>query len=153
MLRARRPRFWHWLALAAALLLVIAPPVSQLRQAQQQGHASAIDALQAVCTGQGLRWVAAATLGLPTTSLDAAAHALHPGHADAGADAHPPGHMDGHDACAYCGLAARLLPLLALLACVLALAWHGPAPAPLPLARHAPACWPAHGARGPPSIA
>jgi len=71
-------------------------------------------------------------------------HAHHPAHEDA------PAHDHGHDACGYCVLATRMLPVLAL---VLAL--------PLPQrARHvpqrvlsAPAArfeWPAHSPRGPP---
>ncbi|MET7141108.1 DUF2946 family protein [Xanthomonas sp. PPL139] len=100
MVRLRQlPSCWAALAALALGLLLLAPPISQWRQAQAQ--AAALQD-QALCTSGGLRLAA----------LAGAVSAAHGGHHDDAGLAHAP-------ACDYCLLAARLLPWVALLLALL----------------------------------
>ncbi|WP_254460647.1 DUF2946 family protein [Xanthomonas sacchari] len=131
MFRLRQPSSpWAALAALALGLLLLAPPISQWRQAQ-----AAATGLQdqALCSGGGLR----------LSGLAGAALAAHGGHHDDAGLAHAP-------ACDYCLLAARLLPWVALLLALLP--WRCP-PAPVAALRsRVVSAIPrrAHPARGPP---
>jgi len=123
---------WGTLAMLAIVLMLAAPLLSRWQQARSGDWAAA--AASALCTSRGLQSV----LALPALSL--------PAHAGA----HDDGGMAHEQACDYCLLAARLLPLLALL--LLVLPWLRQR-APLAASR-APVVdtgiWRAHAARGPP---
>ena len=116
----------------AIVLMLAAPLLSRWQQARSGDWAAA--AAGALCTSSGLQSV----LALPAVSSPA-----HSGAHDGGGMAH-------EQACDYCLLAARLLPLLAVL--LLVLPWLRPH-APL-AAQRAPVVdsgvWRAHAARGPP---
>ncbi|MDV0440314.1 DUF2946 family protein [Xanthomonas sacchari] len=100
MVRLRQlPSCWAALAALALGLLLLAPPISQWRQARAE--ATALQD-QALCTSGGLRLAA----------LAGAVSAAHGGHHDDAGLAHAP-------ACDYCLLAARLLPWVALLLALL----------------------------------
>lgn len=87
--------------------------------------------------------------------MSAEEHALHMAGGDV-AKQKPSAPADPHaahgEACDYCTMASRLLPLLALLL-VLAPLLYRLAP-PVPRTQYVPAClrWPAHPARGPPQL-
>ncbi|WP_369915817.1 DUF2946 family protein [Xanthomonas sp. NCPPB 3005] len=133
MIRRRQPTsLWGTLALLAIALMLAAPLLSRLQQARSGDWAAA--AAEALCTSRGLQ---------PVLALPAASSPAHAGVHDDGGMAH-------EQACDYCLLAARLLPLLALL--LLVLPWlrqRAPLAAP-----RAPVVdtgiWRAHAARGPP---
>ncbi|WP_295928118.1 DUF2946 family protein [uncultured Xanthomonas sp.] len=131
MVRLRQlPSCWAALAALALGLLLLAPPISQWRQARAEA-ATLQD--QALCTSDGLRLAA----------LAGAVSAAHGGHHDDAGLAHAP-------ACDYCLLAARLLPWVVLLLALLP--WRCP---PVPVAaRHSlvvtAAARRAHPPRGPP---
>ncbi|MBB4126925.1 hypothetical protein GGR77_002239 [Xanthomonas translucens] len=116
----------------AIVLMLAAPLLSRWQQARSGDWAAA--AASALCTSRGLQSILA---------LPAAASPAHAGTHDDGGVAHG-------QACDYCLLAARLLPVLALL--LLVLPWLRQ-PAPLATSR-APVVgtdiWRAHAARGPP---
>ena len=120
------------LAVVAIVLMLAAPLLSRWQQARSGGWAAA--AAGALCTSRGLQSIFA----LPAVSL--------PAHAGV----HDEDGMPHAQACDYCLLAARLLPLLALL--LLVLPWLRQRP---PLASPRPpvvdtCIWRAHAARGPP---
>lgn len=131
MVRLRQlPSCWAALAALALGLLLLAPPISQWRQAQAE--ATALQN-QALCTSGGLRLAA----------LAGAMSAAHGGHHDDAGLAHAP-------ACDYCLLAARLLPWVALLLALLP--WRCP-PAPVAVLRRrvvTATARRAHPVRGPP---
>ncbi|MBB5942312.1 DUF2946 family protein [Xanthomonas sp. 3307] len=131
MFRLRQPpSLWAVLAALALGLLLLAPPISQWRQAQAE--AAALQD-QALCTSGGLRLAA----------LAGAMSAAHGGHHDDAGLAHAP-------ACDYCLLAARLLPWVALLLALLP--WRCP-PAPVAALRRrvvTATARRAHPVRGPP---
>ncbi|MET0551018.1 MAG: DUF2946 family protein [Xanthomonas sp.] len=131
MFRLRQPpSLWTALAALALGLLLLAPPISQWRQAQAE--AAALQD-QALCTSGGLRLAA----------LAGAMASAHGGHHDDAGLAHAP-------ACDYCLLAARLLPWVALLLALLP--WRC-LPAPLAALRSraiTATARRAHPARGPP---
>lgn len=131
MFRLRQPPpFWAALAALALGLLLLAPPISQWRQAQAE-PAALQD--QALCSSGGLRLVALAGAG----------PVAHGGHRDDAGLAHAP-------ACDYCLLAARLLPWVALSLALLS--WRCP-PAPLAALRSCvvmATARRAHPPRGPP---
>lgn len=116
----------------AIVLMLAAPLLSRWQQARPGAGVAAAGAL---CTSRGLQALPA----LPTVAMS-----LHAGVRDDG------GGMPHEPACDYCVLAARLLPLLALL--LLVLPWLRQR------ATLAPPCpplvgagsWRAHAARGPP---
>ena len=176
-LRPPLPAFWLWLAMAAGLLMAIAPVVSYGLQALAQGstdhsaHTGTHPPSGARETGHG---------HTPTTQASAhASHAVDHGHHPSPttptihADSHPAGHSlaaiaadptadaaasnphaEHGAACDYCLIAARALGVL------LALLWLLPAPASTGAAPTSPPAvvsgrlaWPAHPARGPPLIA
>ncbi|WP_372183627.1 DUF2946 family protein [Xanthomonas axonopodis] len=142
MLRlSRRHRLLPLLACLAVVLMLVAPLISRWSQAQP---------IEPMCMG-------AAALS--------AERALHAGHrtpppglaadAHSGAVVNMP-HAGTHDAathgeaCDYCVLAARLLPLLmAALLCLLQL-WPTPAPTLTQASARSVFRWAALGARGPP---
>ncbi|MCC4589838.1 DUF2946 family protein [Xanthomonas campestris pv. cannae] len=100
MVRLRQlPSCWAALAALALGLLLLAPPISQWRQARTEAAAQQD---QALCTSGGLRLAA----------LAGAVSAAHGGHHDDAGLAHA-------SACDYCLLAARLLPWVALLLALL----------------------------------
>ncbi|QDI02486.1 DUF2946 domain-containing protein [Xanthomonas cerealis pv. cerealis] len=120
------------LAVVAIVLMLTAPLLSRWQQARSGDWAAA--AAGALCTSGGVQSI----LALPAVSL--------PGHTGA----HDDGRMLHAQACDYCLLAARLLPLLAVL--LLLLPWLRQRP---PLASPRPpvvdrCSWRAHAARGPP---
>ncbi|KMM75946.1 hypothetical protein ACP93_09025 [Xanthomonas sp. NCPPB 1128] len=131
MVRLRQlPSCWAALAALALGLLLLAPPISQWRQAQAE--ATALQN-QALCTSGGLRLAA----------LAGAMSAAHGGHHDDAGLAHAP-------ACDYCLLAARMLPWVALLLALLP--WRCP-PAPVAVLRRRVVtafARRAHPVRGPP---
>lgn len=116
----------------AVVLMLAAPVLSRWQQARSGDWAAAT--ASALCTSRGLQSV----LALPALSL--------PAHAGA----HDDDGMAHEHVCDYCLLAARLLPLLALL--LLVLPWlrqRAPLAAPrAPVV--ATGIWRAHAARGPP---
>jgi len=129
---SRFQRAMHHLALTAMVLMLCMPLVSRWQQVEVQ-HAQ--DDLE-MCLSAASR----AALGMD-------GHAHHPA---TGEDAPPHDHHQGHDACGYCVLATRMLPVLALVL-VLPL----PQQARHSRQRHLPAPpfaaeWPAHSPRGPP---
>jgi hypothetical protein len=133
MLRSRP--FRHWmarLALAAVLLLALAPTVSRWVESSRQRLP---DALLAMCTGDGL-------------SLVRPASAWTDVQADQGQPAPVGAAQDEH--CPHCPLLAKITPLL-LAALVLAPLRAGPPPVDAPT-RALPAIVLPHGlgARGPP---
>lgn len=145
-LRPPLPAFWLWLAMAAALLMAIAPVVSYGLQALAQGHAD-----HSAHTGTHPLSGAHETGQVHTPTTQASAHASHAvdhGHhpvaspATAHTDSHPAGHglatiaadptadaaasnphAEHGAACDYCLIAARALGVL------LALLWLLPSPA------------------------
>ena len=139
--------FWLYLAMAAAVLMAVAPVVSWTLQALHAGHATAT------------------RVSLPDPAQE------HDGHGNV-RDAHPHQQSQVHGtapatsstaatnphashgaACDYCLIAARLLP--AVFCLLLALLWFGQPAVPVPprTGSPVPARWPAHGARGPPLLA
>lgn len=134
-------RWMLLLALAAALLMALAPVVSRGMQAVQGAHASMAHAMPAMAMAGG-------TQALPP-AMDA-----HAGHADAvgatGKTPAPDPHAAHGEACDYCTMASRLLPWLAVLLLLVPLLYRiAPQPARASLFS-AGLRWPAHPARGPP---
>lgn len=134
-------RWMLLLALAAALLMALAPVVSRGMQAVQGAHASMAHAMPAMAMAGG-------TQALPP-AMDA-----HAGHADAvdatGKTPAPDPHAAHGEACDYCTMASRLLPWLAVLLLLAPLLYRiAPQPARASLFS-AGLRWPAHPARGPP---
>lgn len=122
------------LAVVAIVLMLAAPLLSRWQQARSGDWAAA--AAGALCTSRGLQSI----LALPALSV--------PAHAGA----HDDGGMPHEQACDYCLLAARLLPLLALV--LLVLPWlrqRAPLAAPR-MPAVAAGLWRAHPARGPPAF-
>lgn len=171
------PAFWLWLAMAAGLLMAIAPVVSYGLQAWSQGHAD-----HSAHTGTHPLSGAHETGQVHTPTTQASAHASHAvdhGHhpvaspATAHTDGHPAGHglatiaadptadaaasnphAEHGAACDYCLIAARALGvLLALLWLLPAPRGSGTAPSSPPAVIAGRLAWPAHAARGPPLIA
>lgn len=132
MTRRRPTSPWRTLAALAIVLMLAAPLLSRWQQARSGDWAAA--AAGALCTSSGLQSV----LALPAVSS----------HAHSGA--HDDGGIAHEQACDYCLLAARLLPLLAVL--LLVLPWlHQRAPLAAPRAPLVDTgTWRAHAARGPP---
>ncbi len=135
MIRRRPPSPWRTLAVLAIVLMLVAPPLSRWQQARSGDWVAATAG--ALCTSHGLQ----STPALPVVSS-----LSHIG-------VHEDGGMPHEQACDYCLLAARLLPLLALLLLVLRWSRH-PAPiaAPRPPAAEG-GMWRAHAPRGPPRSA
>ncbi|KLD78104.1 DUF2946 domain-containing protein [Xanthomonas hyacinthi] len=124
---------WGTLAMLAIVLMLAVPLLSRWRQARSGDWAAA--AAGALCTSRGLQSI----LPLPAVGL--------PAHH---AGAHDDGGMLHEQACDYCLLAARLLPLLALLWLVLPwLRQRAPLASPRPPVVDT-GTWRAHAARGPP---
>lgn len=182
-LRPPLPAFWLWLAIAAALLMAIAPVVSYSLQAWAQGSAdhSAHPGVhpQASAHDLGQGHAPNPPAAQVTVHTGHASHAVDHGHHASPttpaihADGHPAGHTAAHldsdpganaaasnphaehgAACDYCLIAARALGVL------LALLWLLPAPASTGTTPTSPPAvvsgrlaWPAHAARGPPLIA
>ncbi|ATS22287.1 hypothetical protein PK69_04480 [Xanthomonas phaseoli pv. phaseoli] len=145
MLRlSRRHRLLPLLACLAVVLMLVAPLISRWSQAQP---------IEPMC------------MGVPALSAESSLHAGHRTQPPAMAvDAHPGAvvntqHAGSHDAathgeaCDYCVLAARLLPVLIVaLLCLLQLR-PTPAPAVTQASARAVFRWAALGARGPPLAA
>ncbi len=135
-------RWMLLLALAAALLMALAPVVSRGMQAVRGAHASMAHAMPAMAMPGG-------TQDMPP-AMDA-----HAGHAGAAAGTTgkapaPDPHAAHGEACDYCTMASRLLPWLAVLLVLAPLLYHI-APQPLRASLfNAGLRWPAHPARGPP---
>ncbi|WP_082473445.1 MULTISPECIES: DUF2946 family protein [Xanthomonas] len=137
MRQRRTPlRTFAWLAIMAAMLMAVAPVVSRLAQAA----AVAPPIVSELCHHGETAVAAIAEAATPT------AHAR--GGAPIGSD-----HTRQHDACDYCALAARMLPVL--------LAVWLPLAAPAPPVFASPDTLPivtgrfryAHAPRGPPASA
>ncbi|PPT92410.1 hypothetical protein XthCFBP4691_04140 [Xanthomonas theicola] len=122
---------WEALAVLAMALMLAAPLLSRWQQARSGDRAAAAGPL---CSSRGLQSLPP----LPVVPVP-----VHPGTHDGAGLPHAP-------ACDYCLLAARLLPVLALVLVVLRWLRH-PAPraAPRPPAAQR-GMWRAHAARGPP---
>lgn len=129
------------LALAATLLMALAPVVSRWMQAGQGTHAT-----------MGHAWPA---MAMPA-EMRADPHAMdaHAGHgaahdtADKALPADP--HAAHGEACAYCTMASRLLPWLAVLLVLAPLPYRTAPQPPRATVFTAGLRWPAHPARGPP---
>ncbi|WIH04101.1 DUF2946 family protein [Xanthomonas translucens pv. graminis] len=134
MTRRRPTSPWRTLAVLAIVLMLVAPLLSRWQQGRPGDWGAATAGV--LCTSRGLQ----AILALPAVSS--------PGHAGA----HDDGGMAHAQACDYCLLAARLLPLLGGL--LLVVPWLRPR---APLAAPRPPVvdtrsWRAHAARGPPLL-
>ncbi|WMJ70316.1 DUF2946 domain-containing protein [Stenotrophomonas sp. 24(2023)] len=139
MTRLFRPqRLLLQLAVLATLLMVLAPLVSRVLQAQPMDPA-AMMGMDHAAMGHDMH----------DMGMDMAGHDQHGAAPDAPARPADPHAMHG-EACDYCVLAMRLLPWLAVVVLLLPLQWRPRLAFPwtrplLPLPR-----WPAHAARGPP---
>lgn len=139
--RCPRPAIWLWLAMAAALLVAIAPVVSRSLQAMHDSHAATT-----VTPGHLV----------PAPAMDGHAGGHH--HHDPATPPPAPAaatnpHADHGAACDYCLIAARALAMVVAVLLVLLLRLPPTqAPPPRRLALASPA-WPAHPARGPPPSA
>lgn len=129
------------LALAATLLMALAPVVSRWVQAGQGAHASMAHAMPA--------------MAMPDT-VPAEHHAMdaHAGHgaAESAIGKTPPAdpHAAHGEACDYCTMASRLLPWLAVLLVLAPLLYRIAPQSPRATVFAAGLRWPAHLARGPP---
>jgi len=129
------------LALAATLLMALAPVVSRWMQAGQGTHATMAHAMPA--------------MAMPD-AMPAGHHAMdaHAGHGTAHdtADKAPPAdpHAAHGEACDYCTMASRLLPWLAVLLVLAPLPYRIAPQPPRAAVFTAGLRWPAHPARGPP---
>ena len=167
------PAVWLWLAMAAALLMAIAPVVSYTLQALGAAQEAAVH--QATSAPAGHTQPAAhhgdhtahPVLPPPAAATHAVTHDTHDTHtgahghdvaADTATHTAPTAasnpHADHGAACDYCLIAARALAVIAALLWLL-LAPHNAGLRPTGPATRAPARqpWPAHAARGPPLIA
>ena len=135
------------LAFAAALLMAVAPVVSrwvQSHHAAHEGMAMPGHAMASTAEGEGHAMHA---------GMD---HAMHMGHAAGTAAPSPKPQMpaDPHaahgEACDYCTMASRLLPMLALLLVLAPLLYRLAPASPRRIDLPASLRWPAHLARGPP---
>lgn len=136
----------HRLAVLAVVLMVCAPLVSRWLAA------GAMDEICAQGQAESLAMVGMSAPP-PMQAHDAAdMHMAHHSSMSMG-DMGMSGHVDHGALCAYCVLAANLLPGVLILLVLLAAA---PVSMPLPVWRRIPVhslAWPAHPARGPPLAA
>ena len=134
------------LAALAVLLMLVAPLVSRWVQTQREM------ALGAMCTAQGMEMSAVLPMMGMVHDMSGMAHDMRGGyvHGEKGG-----GHADGgmathEEACEYCALAARLLPLLLVLVLLAPLLYRQASPLWRAFVFVAGVHWPAHPARGPP---
>lgn len=129
------------LALAATLLMALAPVVSRWVQTGQDAHASMAHAMHGTAM--------AGDMPAAHPAMDA-----HAAHMAAGGDAARPPPADPHaahgEACDYCTMASRLLPWLAVLLVLAPLLYRIAPQPPRAAVFTAGPRWPAHPARGPP---
>lgn len=129
------------LALAATLLMALAPVVSRWMQAGQGSHATMAHAMPAM---------------VMPGDMPAEHHAMdaHAGHraAESMIGKTPPAdpHAAHGEACDYCTMASRLLPWLAVLLVLAPLLYRIVPQSPRATVFTAGLRWPAHLARGPP---
>lgn len=132
------------LALAAALLMALAPVVSRWIQSAPGAHTAMAHAMTSMA-------MAPPAPAVPPLSD---AHAAHAGHMDAATDTDKPRPQDPHaahgEACDYCTMASRLLPWLALLLVLAPVLYRVAPQAPRTTVSSAGLRWPAHPVRGPP---
>ena len=141
-------RWMLLLALAAALLMALAPVVSRWIQSAPGTHTAMAHAMAPMA-------MAPSAPAVPPMSD---AHAAHAGHMDAGKatapDTDKPRPPDPHaahgEACDYCTMASRLLPWLALLLVLAPVLYRVAPQAPRATVSSAGLRWPAHPVRGPP---
>ncbi len=137
------------LALAAALLMALAPVVSRWIQSAPGTHTAMAHAMAPMA-------MALSAPAVPPLSDAHAAHAGHVGHTGAATatDTDKPRPPDPHaahgEACDYCTMASRLLPWLALLLVLAPVLYRVAPQAPRATVSSAGLRWPAHPARGPP---
>lgn len=125
------------LALAAVLLMALAPVLSRWMQAGPGTAATMAHAMPA--------------MGMPLDPHAAHAHGQHMAQEDVSAKAPAANPHAAHgEACDYCTMASRLLPWLAVLLVLAPLLYRIAPPAPRASVFAADLCWPAHPARGPP---
>ena len=129
------------LALAATLLMALAPVVSRWVQAGQDAHASMAHAMHGMAmAGDG-----------PAGHSAMDAHAAHmAGGSVVGKTPPADPHAAHGEACDYCTMASRLLPWLAVLLVLAPLLYRIAPQPPRATVFTAGLRWPAHPARGPP---